>query len=446
MNIKVLKEIFRYPSVIVGVMIILCLFGISIYAVVTIPYNKAISLWRGSEEDWYRNPKNAAPIWYNWFRSDKLPETIVINSENNPEVTRTVTNTEEGRIIMITMPINFNYDSFPNDISLYFISKYDQNPPFVGMTWIAPDGTETHFGGFSISQKFTYRLSQDQKLTRTLSNMVASKGLFVDLKNKNVSTAVKGIYQLKIEVVTFDKMADSSIELVVYGQLAGWAGTDHMRRDLGIALLWGTPIALLFGLLAAVGTSTSQLIIAGISTWFGGWVDIILQRITEVNLVLPFLPILIMIGTFYSRSIFVILTAVILLSIFGQGIKTFRAVFMQIKESPYIEAARAYGASNFRIIFQYMVPRLIPMLIPQLIVLIPSYVFLEASLAILGLGDPTLPTWGKMIQDAQSQGALYQGWYYWVLEPSVLLMMTGLAFSVVGYALDRIFNPRLRGQ
>jgi len=446
MNIKVLKEIFRYPSVIVGVMIILCLFGISIYAVVTIPYNKAISLWRGSEEDWYRNPKNAAPIWYNWFRSDKLPETIVINSENNPEVTRTVTNTEEGRIITITMPINFNYDSFPNDISLYFISKYDQNPPFVGMTWIAPDGTETHFGGFSISQKFTYRLSQDQKLTRTLSNMVASKGLFVDLKNKNVSTAVKGIYQLKIEVVTFDKMADSSIELVVYGQLAGWAGTDHLRRDLGIALLWGTPIALLFGLLAAVGTSISQLIIAGISTWFGGWVDIILQRITEVNLVLPFLPILIMIGTFYSRSIFVILTAVILLSIFGQGIKTFRAVFMQIKESPYIEAARAYGASNFRIIFQYMVPRLIPMLIPQLIVLIPSYVFLEASLAILGLGDPTLPTWGKMIQDAQSQGALYQGWYYWVLEPSALLMVTGLAFSVVGYTLDRVFNPRLRSQ
>jgi peptide/nickel transport system permease protein len=93
-----------------------------------------------------------------------------------------------------------------------------------------------------------------------------------------------------------------------------------------------------------------------------------------------------------------------------------------------------------------MIPRLIPMLIPQFITLIPSYVFLEASLAILGLGDPTLPTWGKIIQDAESQGALYQGWYYWVLEPSVLLMFTGLAFSVVGYAMDRVFNPRLRGQ
>jgi peptide/nickel transport system permease protein len=261
-----------------------------------------------------------------------------------------------------------------------------------------------------------------------------------------VSAPIKGQYLLQIETVTFDPDATVDAELVVFGKLAGWAGTDHLRRDLGVALLWGTPIALSFGLLAAVGTSLSQLILAGVGTWFGGWVDMLINRITEINMVLPFLPILIMIGTFYSRSIFVILSAVILLSIFGSGIKTFRAVFMQVKESPYIEAAKSYGASNTRIIFQYMIPRLIPMLIPQFIVLIPSFVFLEASLAVLGLGDPTLPTWGKIINESQDNGALFKGWYYWVLEPSALLMLTGLAFSVVGYAMDRVFNPRLRGQ
>ncbi|MGD0707534.1 MAG: ABC transporter permease, partial [Anaerolineaceae bacterium] len=240
--------------------------------------------------------------------------------------------------------------------------------------------------------------------------------------------------------------SDYTAEVIFYGKLAGWAGTDNLRRDIGLALLWGTPIALLFGLLAAVGTSMAELIIAGISTWFGGWVDMLIQRVTEINLVLPFLPILIMIGTFYSRSLFVILGCVIILGIFGPGIKTFRAVFMQVKESPYIEAARSYGASSGRIIFSYMIPRLIPMLIPQFITLIPTYVFLEASLAVLGLGDPTLPTWGKLIDDSYNAGALFQGWYYWVLEPSVLLMITGLAFSAVGYALDRVFNPRLRGQ
>jgi peptide/nickel transport system permease protein len=139
------------------------------------------------------------------------------------------------------------------------------------------------------------------------------------------------------------------------------------------------------------------------------------------------------------------LGATILLSIFGGGIKTYRAVFMQVRESAYIEAARAYGASNGRIIFNYMVPRMIPMLIPQLVTLIPSYVFLEASLAVLGLGDPVLPTWGKIINDAWSNGALYGGLYYWVLEPAALLMLTGLAFAMLGFSLDRIFNPRLRG-
>jgi peptide/nickel transport system permease protein len=159
---------------------------------------------------------------------------------------------------------------------------------------------------------------------------------------------------------------------------------------------------------------------------------------------LPLLPILIMVGTFYSRSIWVILGVLILLGIFGAGIKTYRAIFLQVKEAPYVEAARAYGAGNGRIISQYLVPRIIPLLIPQLVVLIPTYVFIEASLAVLGLGDPVLPTWGKIIDDAQSNGALYNGYYYWVLQPAALLMLTGLGFAMVGFALDRIFNPRLR--
>ena len=93
----------------------------------------------------------------------------------------------------------------------------------------------------------------------------------------------------------------------------------------------------------------------------------------------------------------------------------------------------------------YLIPRIIPVLIPGLVTAIPAFVFLEASLALLGLGDPVLPTWGKIINDAQFNGALYRGLYYLILDPAVLLMFTGLAFAMLGYSLDRIFNPRLRG-
>lgn len=140
-----------------------------------------------------------------------------------------------------------------------------------------------------------------------------------------------------------------------------------------------------------------------------------------------------------------ILGATVLLSIFTFGIKSYRSIFLQVRESTYIEAARAYGASDARIIFRYLIPRIIPLLIPGLVIGIPSFVFLEAALAVLGLGDPVLPTWGKIINDAQSNGALYKGYYYWIVQPAVLLMLTGFSFSMLGFSLDRIFNPRLRG-
>jgi peptide/nickel transport system permease protein len=269
------------------------------------------------------------------------------------------------------------------------------------------------------------------------------EGLFLDPES-NPPAPMKGTYKVVVSAYTFESGSSVDVELVLHGNLSGWAGTDHMRRDIGIALLWGTPIALAFGLLGALGTTLTTIAIAAIGSWYRGWIEEFIQRVTEVNLLLPFLSILIMVGTFYSRSIWVILGVTILLNIFGAGIKTYRAVFMQIMEASYIEAARSYGASDARIIFKYMMPRIIPTLIPQLVTLIPFYVFLEATLAALGLGDPILPTWGKVINDAASNSALYGGYYYWVLEPAALLMMTGLAFSLLGFALDRIFNPRLR--
>jgi peptide/nickel transport system permease protein len=440
-----LKELLKYPTALAGAIIILILLAISIYTVIAIPYDRAIQLWKGAEEDWYKNPKLAAPVWYNWFRSDKLPETIDLTT-TSPGVTRTVTQAGSSTLINFTFDIPYNYDSYADDFAVYFTSTFKAKAPFVSLIWITPDGTKIRLSNFALKDKMAYRVSQDTALSTTkLNGADANVGLFAG-PTFDSPTPIQGNYQLQIQGTTFEPDSDYTPEVILYGKLAGWAGTDNLRRDIGIALLWGTPIALLFGLLAAVGTSLTQLIIAGISTWFGGWVDTIIQRVVEINLVLPFLPILIMIGTFYSRSLFLILGVVILLGIFGSGIKTYRAVFMQIKESPYIEASRAYGASSGRIIFTYMIPRLIPLLIPQFITLIPTYVFLEASLAVLGLGDPTLPTWGKLIDDSYVAGALFQGWYYWVLEPSVLLMITGLAFAAVGYAMDRIFNPRLREQ
>lgn len=440
-----LKEFTAYPSAVIGLIIIALLVIISIGTIAVVPYSEAVRLWRGGEDVWYDTPKTAQPSWTNLFRKDNLPATIKMDSRDD-EVIKTVTATsDEVTEIAFDYTFDFPYQAFPEEVSLFITAQFDEKYPHLALSWLTPDGRELRVADFAIDKSdYSYRASQDEILQRRLGGVLPHEGLFAD-PNSEELVPLEGTYTLRAKALVFEENADVDAEMVLYGQVHGLGGTDHRRRDLLVPLLWGTPIALSFGLLAALGTSLTTLVISAASTWFGGWVDELIQRITEVRLILPVLNILIMVGTFYSKSIWLMLGVIILLNIFGGAIKTYRAVFLQVKESPYIEAAQAYGASNPRIIFSYLVPRIIPMLIPQLVVTIPAFVFLEAALAVLGLGDPVLPTWGKIINDARTNGALFNAQYYWVLEPSLLLMITGLAFSLVGFSLDRIFNPRLRG-
>ncbi|MCE9644766.1 MAG: ABC transporter permease [Chloroflexi bacterium] len=436
-----LQKLFQYPSALAGLFVVFILIVVAVYTVIAIPYSEAIRLWRGGEEVWYQNPRFAPPAWTNYFSAKKHSESFAVNSLHG-QIGKVVTPGNGGTsTIELTYPFDFSYDDFPQEMLLYFTSTFKEKQPFVSVELLTPDGRRIRIANFAIANEFTYRFSQDVKLLAKLQAQDVIPALF---SIPNSETPLKGKYQLLITGTTFEPDSNMDVEFVLHGQVYGLAGTDHARRDLTLPLLWGVPVALAFGLIASMGTSILTMIIAAIGAWYAGWVDELIQRITEVNLVLPFFAILIMIGTFYSRSIWVILGATILLSIFTGAIKGYRAIFLQVKESMYIEAARAYGASSPRIIFLYLIPRMIPLLIPSLVQSIPAFVFLEASLAVIGLGDPVLPTWGKIIQDANSNGALYKGYYYWVLEPAVLLMITGLAFAVLGFALDRIFNPKLR--
>ena len=448
--IGLLREVPHYSSALVGLAIIAGLVGMALYGVIAIPYNEAVRLWRGGEGIWIEHPRNAQPAWVNLFRGRKLPSTIVVDSRQT-DTKRVEAISDTITIVQISLEFDYDYDEFPSELNLFFDAKFSERPPHVTLFWLTPDGRTLSLGERSVGASERYSISLDRRLARRLDGQSAEIGLFADPSTSlragpgaEPLKPLKGRHTLLVEGLVFEPGSDFDAKLVVYGKVHGLAGTDHRRRDLTVALLWGAAIALAFGLLAAVGSSISTLIIAAIGVWYGKWTDASIQRITELNMILPGLPILILVGTLYSRSIWLILGIVILLGVFSGSIKVYRAIFLQVRESSYIEAARAYGAGNRRIILLYMVPRVIPILVPGFVTLIPAFVFLEASLAILGLGDPVLPTWGKVLNDAQQNGALYKGYYYWVLGPAVLLMLTGLGFAMLGFTLDRIFNPRLR--
>jgi len=435
------QKLLFYPSAVMGMLVVLLLVFTAVYAMIKIPYREAIRLWRGGEEVWYQNPKFAPPAWFNLFSREKYSESFAVRTSDGSMEKSIVQDTPEISTITISYPFAFNYDTYPQEMILYMTSNYQEKQSFISIEWLMPDGRKVPVANMSVSGKETYRFSQDNKLKVRLKTEDVIPALY---SQPDSNVPLKGQYQLLVTATTFEPDSNLDVEFVSHGQVYGLAGTDQARRDLVVPLLWGAPVALAFGLLASLGTLVLTMVIAAIGTWYGGWVDGLIQRITEVTLVLPFLSILIMIGTFYSRSIWVILGVTILLSIFTGAIKGYRSIFLQVKESGYIEAARAYGASDMRLIFVYLIPRMIPLLIPGLVSSVPAFVFLEASLAVLGLGDPVLPTWGKIIEDANANGALYRGYYYWIMEPAVLLMVTGLGFAMLGFALDRIFNPKLR--
>jgi peptide/nickel transport system permease protein len=436
-----IRQLRHYPSAIIGMTIVLLLLVLSLVTVVTIPYREAIRLWRGGEGVWDETPELARPTWFQLFSDWKLPKTIIVDTRLGG---KTIVDQPDGtRIVNASLRFEFPYDELPNEVGLWLSAAYKEAQPFVILNWRKPNGEEIGFEERTPRHTERYFVSRDERLRERLKARSIEQALFYEGTGSH-ARLLRGTYELAVEGILFEPHADLDVRLVVYGKVHGFAGTDAQRRDLGVALLWGTPIALTFGLLAAVGTTVFSLTISAVGTWFGGRLDAIIQRITEVNAMLPGLTLLVMIGMFYSRSLWVMLLAIILLSMFSLGIKTYRAIFLSLKEAPYIEAARAYGAGSFRIVFRYMIPRVIPMLIPAFVTAIPGFVFLEASLSILGLGDPDIPTWGKLLFDAYTNDALFKGYYYWVLEPAALLMLTGMSFAMSGFALDRMFNPRLR--
>ena len=442
---KTLRELRRYPSAVLGLSIIGIFIIISIVTVITIPYEEGIRLWRGGPGVWDYNARRAAPVWFDWFTRDRLPRTMVIYLDDATMTKELIGDGMEQ--VEITFDFEYPYDGFPKEFTLFFNGNLTAGQANLSFRWWRPDGQV-----ITVAQNRTiraiqgrYPISQDVDLRDRLGTP-PHMGLFAEDLDANTSEMkpLKGDYRMVIEGEMPVGEGFHQIEMVIYGQVEGWGGTDHLRRDLIVGLLWGAPIGLIFGVLAAIGAQVSTFVLAGIGTWFGGKVDFSFRRLTELNMILPFLAILIMIAHLYSPSIWVILGIVIALNVFSASYLTYRAMFLQAKELPYIEAAQAYGAGSFRIVFTYLLPRALPILLPQFVMIIPTFVFLEATLAVLGLGDPQLATWGKMINDAQANSAMYMGQYYWMVLPSILLMTVGLGFALLGFSLDRVFNPRLR--
>lgn len=298
----------------------------------------------------------------------------------------------------------------------------------------------------------TLTANQAQDVTCDSKDPIFILGVGFKLQ-ENVGRAIfaeKGEYKLvlllRFRPLTSTAKAQVSIkpgELATLGHVHGVLGTDYLAKDIFAILIYGARLSLEIGLLAALAGTSIGILVGVMSGYLGGAVDEIMMRIVDILICLPLLPLLLALVFLYGRNVLYI---VLFIAIFGwQGLaRVIRAQTLSIRETAYIDTAKASGASGSYIMLRHIVPNIIPVAFASLVLAVPSAILFEAALSFLGFGDPRVPTWGMLLQNAFWFGAFTQLAWWWIIPPGLAIIGLCLAFVFIGYSFDEVVNPRLR--
>lgn len=221
-----------------------------------------------------------------------------------------------------------------------------------------------------------------------------------------------------------------------------WFGTDAFGRDVLSRIIYGARTALLIGFSASIAGATLGAVVGVTGAYFGGTTDLLVQRLADIFISFPIIILALAIVTILGSGT-VNLVLAIALSFVPRIELVIRASALSVREMTYVEAARAVGASPWRIIFRHMVPNVTAPYLVMLTAFLGQAILLEASLSFLGLGvnEPT-PAWGLMLSGAAVEFVQRAPWM--AVFPGLAIMTTVLAFNVLGDALRDAFDPRLR--
>jgi peptide/nickel transport system permease protein len=444
------NEFLKSKMGIAGIFILSILIIISLVAIIAIP-SETFSEWN-NPSNWISYPKVAIPGWVNLFLVEKIPEHKIMDNPN-----KKIESSGNISVISHQFGFDFGYDDFPNDFIYEFSAEYT-GAPLLEILVIRPDGVNLELLSTSLPNSdaittHTERIFSTDELIKKKLFLQSDKFDF-SIENLSVEDIVfsktkthqplKGNYLYVINLYGIDSQNQiPESKLIVGGKAFGIMGTDELRRDLAIGLLWGTPLALFIGIVVAVASVVMGLFYGVYAGYKGKKTDETMMRFNDVIYALPALPFLIILSVTISNSIFVMIG---FLTIFGWvGVaKVSRSMALQIKTRGYIEAAEMMGQKKSKIIIRHILPQLLPYAFASIAISVPAAITTEAGLSFLGLGDPSFPTWGQILHDANIYGAASRGLWWWIIPPGVMIAITGLAFVFIGNALDVIVNPKLK--
>ncbi|MCO5220229.1 MAG: ABC transporter permease [Thermomicrobiales bacterium] len=455
----------------VGLLMFAIMIGISIYVLTTYPSDFGSQLW-SSPKDWADNPKTAAPKWTAlWDENAVETQTGTLHEP--------ATTGERGpaAVYDYDWPIAQTSGAFPTFLSTTIEGvRFNGRAPVIVVTLLRPDGGEIRLANLavpaartgedapveryfdtperilltqsdtaqqSIQAWFDQTYPGDRDTPVTIADL--NKALF-GIPTGTGFSALQGDYTLRVQMLAADP--DDSLQAVsnVYGgNVYGWMGTDSLGRNLWQGLLYGFPIALLIATVTAILATVLGASLGILSGYTGGLTDSVIQRAADIVSNVPILPLLIFLVFIIGPNLSVILLVLVAFSWPGLTILV-RSMVLSLRSGQLVEAAQAMGASRWRIMSRHVFPQVAPFIVAQMIFAAPAAILAEASLSFLGLGDPSIPTWGQMLESGFRTGALYVGYWWWVIPPGVLIIVTALAFTLLALAMEQVVDPRLRDQ
>ena len=473
-----LRELLRSGAGKGGVGLLIMLFATSIYVLATYPLNFGTRQW-SNPTLWVDNPKTVPPTWTNLWRSNPAVAHRVFATREPDEVATA----RAGQVHFYRFSLDYPHQDAPSFLALTLGEiTYHDRPPLVVVSLLRPDGREVRLYRHAVrgprdGEEGPFQRYHDSLLRVQLSTDESTVGALREFLEQEFSLRVDdrdllgqvdralfgtpsagtgaaddglqfdplpGTYEIIVRAAFRDERDSLGlVRFVIGGAVFGLMGTDTLGRDLAQGLLFGLPVALFIGVVAATLSTAIGTSLGITSGYLGGRTDLIIQRLSDIVANIPVLPLLIFMLFVIGPSLFVIIVILVAFSWPGLTIQI-RAMVLHMRTNALIEAIQSLGASRRRVMFRHILPQIAPYVLAQLIFSAPSAILAEAGLSFLGLGDPSIPTWGQILETGFRTGGVYVGYWWWIVPPGLLIILTALTFMLLSLGLEPVVNPRLR--
>jgi peptide/nickel transport system permease protein len=222
-----------------------------------------------------------------------------------------------------------------------------------------------------------------------------------------------------------------------------WLGTDDGGIDVLSELIQGARVSLIVGFAASVVAMGIGGAVGILSGYYGGRTDIALMRVTDYFLVIPDIPLMIVAAAIFGHSLSNIVV-IIGIIYWTSTARLLRAQVKSLRERVYVKRARSLGASHKRLIWHHIMPQVTPLLVANTVLMVATAIFAETYISFLGLGDPSTISWGKLIENSLTGGAIFHSAWWAVVPPGVCVTVVILACTMLGQSIEDALNPRLR--